>query len=222
MLLNCGAVESLLDNKEVKPVNLKGNHRWIFIGKTDAEAEAPIFWPPDLKSQLIGKDPDAGKNWSQEEKGLTEDEMVGWHHWLSGHEVGQTLGDSEGQGSLVCCSQSTGLQKLGRDLVTEHLWWMSACCFQPIWVVSLMWLFTQRLSSAQNTPPAPGSLGHSLPAPTPPVGLLQGTLPSSLYQIPTHPACFLSRPFPFIFYLFNTHLCLISSILFSQWDLAYR
>ena len=73
---------------------------WIFIGRTDAEA--PTLWPPDVKIQLIGKDPDAGKGWGQEEKGTTEDEMIGWHHWLNGHECGQTLGDSEGQGSLTC------------------------------------------------------------------------------------------------------------------------
>ena len=75
---------------------------WIFIGRTDAEA--PILWPPDVKSQLIGKDPDAGKDWRQKEKRAVEDEMVGWHHWLNGHESEQTPGDSEGQGSLACCS----------------------------------------------------------------------------------------------------------------------
>ena len=90
--------------KEVKPVHPKGNQSWIFIGRTDAEAEAPILWPPDVKSRLIRKDADAGKDWRQEEKGATEDEMVGWHHWLNGHEFEQTLGDGEGQGSLVCCS----------------------------------------------------------------------------------------------------------------------
>ena len=76
----------------------------IFIGRTDAGAEAPILWPPDGNSQLIGKDPDAVKDWGQEEKRVTEDEMVGWHHWLNGHEFEQTPGDSEGQGSLACCS----------------------------------------------------------------------------------------------------------------------
>ena len=95
-------LESPLDSKEIKPVNPKGNQPWIVIGRTDAEA--PILWPPDVKSQLIGKDPDAEKDWSQEEKGTTEDEMVGWHHRLNGHEFEQTLGDSEGQESLVCCS----------------------------------------------------------------------------------------------------------------------
>ena len=75
-----------LCQEEIKPVNSKKNQPWIFIGRTDAEAEAPIFWPPDAKSQLIGKDPDAGEDWRQEEQGMTEDEMVGWHHWLNGHE----------------------------------------------------------------------------------------------------------------------------------------
>ena len=79
-------LESPLDSKEIKPVNPKGNKPWITTGRTDAEAEAPIFWPPDMKSQLIGKDPDAGKVWGQEEKEATEDEIVGWHHWLNGHE----------------------------------------------------------------------------------------------------------------------------------------
>ena len=94
--------ESPLDCKEIQPVNPKGNQSWIFIGRT--EAEAPILWPVDAKSRLIGKDPNAGRNWGQEEKGLTEDEIVQWHHQLNGHEFEQTLGDSGGQGSLVCCS----------------------------------------------------------------------------------------------------------------------
>ena len=97
-------LESPLDCKEIKPVNLKGNQPWIFIGRTDAEAEAPVLWPPDAESQLTGKDPYAGKDCGQEEKGATEEEMVGWHHRLHGHEFEQTLGDSEGQGSLSCCS----------------------------------------------------------------------------------------------------------------------
>ena len=98
MLLNCGIGDNSwesLDCKEIKPVNLKGNQPWIFIGRTDAEAEAPIIWPPDAKSQLIGKDPNAGKDWRQEEKRTTEDEMVECHHWLNGHELRQTLGDGD-------------------------------------------------------------------------------------------------------------------------------
>ena len=79
-------LESPLDIKEIQPVYPKGNQSWIFMARTDTEAEAPILWPPDVKSQLIWKDPDAGKDWGQEEKGMTEDEMVGWYHWLNGDE----------------------------------------------------------------------------------------------------------------------------------------
>ena len=93
-------LESPLESK-VKPVNPKGNQSWIFIGRTDAEAEAPTLWPPDAKSWLIRKDPDAGTDWRWEEKGMIEEEMVGWHHWLDGHEFEQTLGDSEGQRSKL-------------------------------------------------------------------------------------------------------------------------
>ena len=106
MLLNCAllkTLESPLDSKS-KPVNPKGNQLWISIGRIDAEAVAPILWPPDEKSQFIGKDSDAGEDWRQEKKGTTEGEMAGWHHRLNGHESEQTLGDSEGQGSLACCS----------------------------------------------------------------------------------------------------------------------
>ena len=93
-----------LDWKESQSVNPKGNESWIFIGRTDPEAETPVLWPPDVKTQLMGKDPDAGKDWRQEEKGMTEDEMVGWHHRLNGHEFEQALGVGGGQGSLACCS----------------------------------------------------------------------------------------------------------------------
>ena len=97
-------LESPLDSKEIKPVHSKGNQSWIFIGRTDAEAETPILWPPDAKNWLIWKDRDAGKDWRQVEKGMTEDEMVGWHHRLERHEFEQTQGDGEEQGSLTCCS----------------------------------------------------------------------------------------------------------------------
>ena len=97
-------LENPLDCKEIYPVNPKGNEFWIFIGRTDVEAEATILWPPNANSRLIGKDPDAGKDWGQEEKGTTEDEMVGWHQWLNGHEFEQAPGVGEGQGGLVCCS----------------------------------------------------------------------------------------------------------------------
>ena len=99
-------VESPLDCKDIKPVNPKRNQPWTVIGRTGAEDEAPMLWPPDAKSQFIGKDPGAGKDWGQEEKGVIEDEMVGWHHWLNRHEFEQMLGDSEGQGSLAGYSPS--------------------------------------------------------------------------------------------------------------------
>ena len=112
-------LESLLDFKEIKPVHPEGNQSWIVIGRTDAEAETPILWPPDAKNQLIRKDPDAGKDWWQEEKGTTEDEIVGWHHELNGHEFGHAPGDSDGQGSLEWCGPR-GHKELD---ITEQLNW---------------------------------------------------------------------------------------------------
>ena len=97
-------LESPLDCKEIKLVNPKANQSWIFIGRTDAEAETTILWSPDAKTWLTWKAPDAGKDWRQEEKGMTEDEIVGWHHWLNGHEFEKTPGVGNRQGDLVCCS----------------------------------------------------------------------------------------------------------------------
>ena len=97
--------ESPLDSREIKPVNPKGNQSWVFIGGTNAEAETPVFWSPNVKSQLIGKDPDAGKDWGLEEKGTTDNDMLGWNHWLNGHEFEQTLENSVGEEGLACCSQ---------------------------------------------------------------------------------------------------------------------
>ena len=94
-------LESPLDSEEIKPILQEINQPWIFTGRTDAEAEAEILWPSDVKSWFVGKDPDAGKDWGQKKKTVTEDEMIGWHHW---HEFEQTPGDGEGQGSLMCCS----------------------------------------------------------------------------------------------------------------------
>ena len=112
-------LESPLDCKEIQPVHPKGNQSWILIGRTDAEAETPIFWPPNVKNWLIGKDPDAGKDWGQEEKGTIEDEMVGWHHRLHGHEFEQASGDAEGQGKPAIL-QSIGSQRAGHDWATEQ------------------------------------------------------------------------------------------------------
>ena len=97
-------LESSLDCKETQPVHPKGDQSWIFIGRTDAEAETPILWPPDVKNWLTRKDPDAGKDWRWEEKGQTEAEMVGWHHWLDGHESEQALEVGDGQEHLARCS----------------------------------------------------------------------------------------------------------------------
>ena len=97
-------LESPLDCKEIQPVHSKENQPWIFIGRTNVEAETLIFWPPDTKNWLIGKDPDAGRDWRQEEKEMTENEVVGWHHWCNGHEFEQAPGVGDGQGSLACCS----------------------------------------------------------------------------------------------------------------------
>ena len=120
-------LESLLDCKGIKPLSPKGNQHWIFIGRTDAEAEAEalILWPPNAKSWLIRKDPDAWTEWRQEEVGTTEDEMVGWHYWLNGHEIEQALGDGEGQGSLACCSpqgrkESDTTERLNNN---NFVWW---------------------------------------------------------------------------------------------------
>jgi len=111
-------LESPLDCKEIQPVHPKENQPWIFIGRTDAEGETPVLWPRDAKNRLIWKDPDAGKDWRWEEKGMTEDEMVGWHHWLNGHEFEQTLGVGDEQGGLVVL-QSMGSQRVRHDWATE-------------------------------------------------------------------------------------------------------
>ena len=123
-------LESPLDCKEIKLVNPEGNQSWIFIGRTDAESL--ILWLPDVKNWLIWKDPDAGKDWSLEEKGTTEDEMFGWYHWLDGHEFEQAPGDGVGQGSLVCCS-ARGRKEL-HDWTTE-LSWQRMWAFQMALVV---------------------------------------------------------------------------------------
>ena len=118
--------ECPLDCRKIKPVSLKGNQPWTFIGRTDAETEAPILWTPDVKRQRVGKDPDAGKDWGQCEKGETEDKMVGWHHWLSGHELEQTLGDSEGQGCLVSCWSWSHKE-------SDMTWWLNSNNNLSLW-----------------------------------------------------------------------------------------
>ena len=112
-------LESPLDCKEIQPVYSKGDQSWVFFGRNNAKAETPVLWPPHAKSWLIGKDPDAGRDWGQEEKGMTEDEMAGWHHWLNGRESEWTLGVGDGQGGLACCD-SWGRKELD---TTERLNW---------------------------------------------------------------------------------------------------
>ena len=117
-------------NNKQWPMSPKGNQSWLFIGRTDAEAEAPILWPPDVKNWLIGKDPDAEKDWGQEEKGMAEDEMAGWHYWHDGHESEQALGAGDEQGSLMCCSP-WGRKESDR---TECLNWTEwVCCWRRKW-----------------------------------------------------------------------------------------
>ena len=121
-------LESPLDCKEIQPVHPKGDQSWVFFGRTDVEAETPILWPPDAKSWLIWKDPVAGKDWGQEEKGMTEDEMVGWRHRSDGHGFGWTPGVGDGQGGLACCG-SWGRKELD---TTERLNWT-----EPMWILLL-------------------------------------------------------------------------------------
>ena len=139
-------LESPLDSKEIKPVNPEGNQTWILIGRThaDAEAEVSVLWPPGGESWLIGENPDAGKDWGQEEKGVTEDEMVGWHHWLKGHEFEQTLEDMEAwkRCSSWCCKSRT---------------WLSNWTILNIWVnLRLFKIFMQ------NRPKVPNNLVYNL------------------------------------------------------------
>ena len=121
-------LESPLDCKEIQSVHPKGNQSWIFTGRTDAEAETPILWPPDAKNWLIWKDPDAGKDWGQEEKGMTEDKMIGWHHWLDRHELEQALtgGWWTGRPGVL---QSMGLQRVRHDWATELTDWGNSKTF---------------------------------------------------------------------------------------------
>ena len=131
-------LESPLDCKEIQPVHPKGDQSWMFIGRTDAEAETPIHWPPDVKSWLVWKDPDAGRDWGQEGKGTTEDEMAGWHHRLDGHEFEWIPGVGDAQGGLVCCDswghkESDSTERLNWNkpsgcIMTTCSFWYSFSC----------------------------------------------------------------------------------------------
>ena len=139
-------LESSLHCKEIQPVHPNGDHSWVFIGRTDVEAEAPILWPPDAKSWLIGKDPVAGKDWGQEEKGTTEDEMAGWHHRLDGHGFGWTPGVGDRQGGLACCG-SWHCKELD---MTEQLNWSEGhhtANLGKVWTTTLADVQILRISS---------------------------------------------------------------------------
>ena len=128
-------LESPLDCKEIQPVHSRGDQSWVFFGRNDAKAEIPILWPPHAKSQLIGKDSDAGRDWGQEEKGMTEDEMAGWHHWLDGQEFEWTPGVGDGQGGLACCSSwGSTIQELDK---TERLKWTDLIWTDPFSIKTL-------------------------------------------------------------------------------------
>ena len=142
MLLNCGVGEDSwesLDWKEIQPVHSKGDQSWVFIGRTDVEAKTPIHWPPDTKKWLIWKDPDAGKDWGQEEKGTTQDEMVGWHHQLNGHEFEETPGVGDGQGGLACYSS----WDCEESVKTEQLNWTELIFSTPCLTVNFEVIFME-------------------------------------------------------------------------------
>ena len=123
-------LESPLDCKEIQPVHSKGDQSWVFFGRNDAKAETPVFWPPHVKSWLIWKDSDTGRDWGQEEKGTTEDEMAGWHHGLDGHEFEWTPGVGDRQGGLACCD-SWGRKELD---TTERLNWTDPYIAPLFWI----------------------------------------------------------------------------------------
>ena len=123
--------ESPWDCKEIQPVHSKGDQPWDFFGRNDAKAETPVLWPPHVKSWLIGKDSDARRDWKQEEKGTTEDEMTGWHHWLDGHECEWTPGVGDGQGGLACC----GPWGRKESDMTEWLNWTDVNKIMSVWIL---------------------------------------------------------------------------------------
>ena len=152
MLSNCDVVfqtvvktfECPLDCKEIKPVHPKGNQPWIVIGRTDVEAESPILWPPDAKSQLIGKDPDAGKDWRQEKKGMTVDDTVEWHHWLDGYEFEQALVVGDGQESLANCSPWGCKQSDTTEWLSLSLKCYLSIHFFYVWPFVIPWTVVQQ------------------------------------------------------------------------------
>ena len=140
-------LESPLDCKEIQPVHSKGDQSWVFFGRTNAKAETPILWPPHAKSWLIGKDSDAGRDWGQEEKGTTEDEMAGWHHQLDGHESGWTPGVGDGQGGLRCCNswgykESDMTERLNWTEVIDSVYWLGGLSTSKCYIVCVQMCLT--------------------------------------------------------------------------------
>ena len=177
-------LESPLDCKEIQPEHLKGSQSWIFIGRTDAEAETPILWPLGVKNWLTGKDPDAGKDWRQEEKGMTEDEIVGWHHWVNGHGFEQATGFGEGQGNLACCS-SWGCKESD---MTEWLNWTKhrhlIWCYNVYTLILKLSLSFSR--SVMSDSLRPHGLQHArLPCPSLSPGLCSNSCPLNQWCHPT-------------------------------------
>ena len=151
-------LESPLDCKEIQPVRSKGDQSWVFFGRPDAEAETPVLWSPDAKSLRTGEDPDAGKDWRQE-KGTTEDKMVGWHHRLDGHEFEQAPGDRKGQGSLACCSLWGRKESDPTEwLNNKSLWWLSSD-FQQSCSLNKGWKWIKSDGSSEPQDSIKGSLG---------------------------------------------------------------
>ena len=178
-------LESPLDCKEIQPVHPKG----IFIGRTDAEAETIILWPADAKNWLIWKDPVAGKDWRWEEKGMTEDEMVGWHHWLNGHEFEYTPGVGDWQGGLACCG-SWG-HRVGHDWATKLNWGITIQNFSP-YIKSSIWNFQLHISHIVQMLTLNRVLDFSIPRPI--LVPVNGTTNSAIQarKLPLSPPCPLS------------------------------
>ena len=148
MLLSCGVektLESPLDCKEIQPIHSKGDQPWVFFGRYDAKAETPVLWPPHEKSWLIGKDSDARRDWGQEEKGTTEDEMAGWHHWLDGRECEWTPGVGDGQGGLACCD-SRGCKESDTELNV----WIELNWTECMWITAIFLTFHYLPKSSSN------------------------------------------------------------------------
>ena len=169
-------LESPLDCREIQPVHSKGDQSWYFFGRTDAKAETPVLWPPHVKSWLTGKDFWCWEDWGQEEKGTTEDEMVGWHHQLNGHGFGWTLGVGDGQGGLVCCDSWD--HRVGHNWATELNWteltlflpflYLRICFFVPLFLWLFGWLmnhccFTQKLNGERSKDESPPSWITTIP-----------------------------------------------------------